>query len=188
MGGIGKTVLASAFARNQEVRRAFPDGIFFLGFGPSPDVSKLQSFLLHYFALTSDFTLAEGSTVLRYYLEDKRALFILDDIWDVHDALTLIFSSPGSRTIVTTRRNDLSFVFGGTDLQMELPSEAESIEMLADSTGVAVETMPVAAHEVARECGHVPLALGICSGLVRNGQSWSDVRDRLRKDSSRLSD
>lgn len=33
MGGIGKTVLAAALARDLEVRQAFPDGIYWLAIG-----------------------------------------------------------------------------------------------------------------------------------------------------------
>jgi hypothetical protein len=33
MGGIGKSVLASELARDHEVRRAFPDGVFWVGIG-----------------------------------------------------------------------------------------------------------------------------------------------------------
>lgn len=45
MGGIGKSLLASALARDQEVRRLFPDGIFWIGFGQQPNLVELQRFL-----------------------------------------------------------------------------------------------------------------------------------------------
>ncbi len=38
-GGIGKTVLAAALARDEQVRRCFPDGVFWVTVGetkPSP--------------------------------------------------------------------------------------------------------------------------------------------------------
>ena len=36
MGGIGKTVLAMALVHDPEVRRAFPEGIFWLAVGQKP--------------------------------------------------------------------------------------------------------------------------------------------------------
>ena len=42
MGGIGKTVLAAALARNSEVRRAFLDGIYWLTVGQTPSLLSLQ--------------------------------------------------------------------------------------------------------------------------------------------------
>ncbi len=42
MGGIGKTVLATALALDEEVRRAFRDGVFWLTFGQTPELAALQ--------------------------------------------------------------------------------------------------------------------------------------------------
>ena len=39
MGGIGKSVLASALAHQHEVRRAFPDGIFWITLGQKPQLA-----------------------------------------------------------------------------------------------------------------------------------------------------
>ena len=41
MGGVGKSVLAAAFAGACTTRRAFPDGIFWLTLGPHPDLIGL---------------------------------------------------------------------------------------------------------------------------------------------------
>ena len=48
MGGIGKTVLASALAHDTDVRQAFPDGIYWLTIGQKPDVLDLQNQLLRW--------------------------------------------------------------------------------------------------------------------------------------------
>ena len=45
MGGIGKSVLAAALARDLEVRRVFQDGIFWIGVGQQPDLVELQRFI-----------------------------------------------------------------------------------------------------------------------------------------------
>jgi hypothetical protein len=46
MGGIGKTVLAAALARDSEVRQAFSDGIYWLTIGQNPNLLDLQNRLL----------------------------------------------------------------------------------------------------------------------------------------------
>jgi hypothetical protein len=46
MGGIGKTVLASALVHNSEVPQAFPDGVYWLTIGQKPNVLALQKQLL----------------------------------------------------------------------------------------------------------------------------------------------
>jgi hypothetical protein len=46
MGGIGKTVLAVALARDSELRQAFPDGIYWLTVRQKPNLLDLQNQLL----------------------------------------------------------------------------------------------------------------------------------------------
>jgi NB-ARC domain len=46
MGGIGKTMLAAALAHNPKVWQAFPDGIYWLTVGQTPNVLDLQNQLL----------------------------------------------------------------------------------------------------------------------------------------------
>jgi ABC-type glutathione transport system ATPase component len=48
MGGIGKSVLAAAVARDLEVRQAFPEGIYWLTIGQKPDLLMLQGQLLRH--------------------------------------------------------------------------------------------------------------------------------------------
>jgi len=45
LGGIGKSVLASALARDDAVRHAFPDGVYFVPFGQTPELVRLQNAL-----------------------------------------------------------------------------------------------------------------------------------------------
>ena len=42
MGGIGKSVLAAAIARDPEVRQAFPGGVYWLTIGQKPDLPMLS--------------------------------------------------------------------------------------------------------------------------------------------------
>src|SRR5215471_4331583 len=48
MGGIGKTVLAAALAHDSDVRQAFPDGVYWLTVGQTPNLLDLQNKLLRW--------------------------------------------------------------------------------------------------------------------------------------------
>ena len=42
MGGIGKSVLAAAVARDREVRRAYPNGVLWVSVGQDPNLLQRQ--------------------------------------------------------------------------------------------------------------------------------------------------
>ncbi len=107
MGGLGKSVLAAALAHDEEVRAAFPDGIFWIRFRQDIDDACLleqQSEILK--ILNPDQlpdTLAYGENLLNLALEDKRCRFIADDLWDSRHLRHFNFKSSGSRPLLTTR-------------------------------------------------------------------------------------
>jgi hypothetical protein len=74
MGGIGKTVLAAALAHDPEVRKAFPEGIFWLTVGQKPNLLLLQSQLLRQLtgAQAVFATTQEGKDALREAVEGRR--------------------------------------------------------------------------------------------------------------------
>lgn len=48
MGGVGKSVVTAALARDYFVRRSFSDGIFWLTFGTQPDQKRIEARLRHW--------------------------------------------------------------------------------------------------------------------------------------------
>jgi hypothetical protein len=109
MGGIGKTVLAIDLVNDDEVRRAFPDGIFWLTLGQSIEPTKLQSELAGFVSgeAKAFATANEGGDQLRRLLEGKSCLLVLDDLWRPRDAEPFDVLGPRSRLLVTTRDADL---------------------------------------------------------------------------------
>lgn len=51
MGGIGKSVLAAMLARDEEVRRAFPNGVFWVTLGQEPTLTLRQLDLANIWAM-----------------------------------------------------------------------------------------------------------------------------------------
>jgi NB-ARC domain len=80
MGGIGKTVLATALAHDPEVRKVFPDGIFWLTVGQKPNLLLLQGKLLRQLTGVQPtfVTTEEGKDALRKAFEGRRVLVMLD--------------------------------------------------------------------------------------------------------------
>ena len=78
MGGIGKSVVATAIARNEDVRRTFRDGIIWLAFGQEPNLATKQLELAR--ALGEKQFIAaniqDGKDCLKVLLTDKTYLGI----------------------------------------------------------------------------------------------------------------
>jgi tetratricopeptide (TPR) repeat protein len=185
MGGIGKSVLASVLAHDRNVRQAFPDGVFWLPFGQQAQERLLNLQREVAVALGGDGLFdneTQGKAQLRELCITKAALFVLDDIWDSSHAVAFDVLGPRCRALITTRDTGLLNNLRATEYRVELLSDPDALALLAKSSGNAIEALPAAAHEVARECDHLPLALALCGGMAHGaeGIDWNTILEALR--------
>jgi WD40 repeat protein len=187
MGGIGKSVLAAALARDREVRQTFPDGIYWLAIGQTPNVPNLQGQLVRQLtgAATGFTTEKEGKDALREALEGQLALVVLDDVWNVDHADAFSVTAPPARLLITTRNNEVLVGLGAEEHRVEVLSLSDAIKMLAEWVGEkSPDKLPPEAAEVAKECGYLPLALAMIGSMVRLNlrlTAWKDALTRLQR-------
>jgi WD40 repeat protein len=182
MGGIGKSILASALAHDRKIREAFPDGIVWIGLGPLPDVAALQRRVHH--DLGGDGAIAnvhDGQMKLKDLLADKAVLLVIDDVWRRPDVDAFNVLGPRCRAMITTRDAGLLTSLGGTHHVVELLTDDEAMNVLAQSSGVARDALPSEAQEIIGECGRLPLAVSLAGGMIQAGTPWRDVLDALRE-------
>ena len=181
MGGIGKTVLAIDLVNDDEVRRAFPDGIFWLTLGQTIEPLRLQGELAAYVAgeAKAFATVNEARDQLRQLFDGKSCLLVLDDLWRLQDAEPFDVLGPRSRLLITTRDADLLVALGARELPLDLLSEDLALELLASWSGRPRAELPEAARKVAANCGYLPLALALAGARVQGGTSWEDVLSAL---------
>ena len=185
MGGIGKSLLANALARRPEIRREFPDGVYWVTLGQQPALVQLQHDLAKSLGDQSAFTTAEqGRERLRELLQDRAALLILDDAWHREHAEAFNVIGPRCRILLTTRDSSLVTALAAKEnhYQVQLPTVAESRAMLAKAAGMADDrARPAESGAVVEECDRLPLALALCGGMVYGGTSWTDLLEALRE-------
>jgi transcriptional regulator with XRE-family HTH domain len=106
--GVGKTTLAVALTAHSEVRTSFTDGIFWAGLGPNPNIFEL---LNHWDALlgfkgTTDSMLRDlpaRTEALHKVIGQRRMLLVIDDVWRIEDAQSLLVGGPNCVHLLTTR-------------------------------------------------------------------------------------
>ncbi|MEH0843028.1 BTAD domain-containing putative transcriptional regulator [Micromonospora sp. CPCC 205711] len=102
----------------------------------------------------------------------RRAVVVLDNAADTEQILPLLPTAPGSVVLVTSRRR-LSALETGPAESLPLLTGEEAVRLLALTAGVErVGREPEAAAEVARRCGHLPLAIRLAGARLAQRRSW----------------
>jgi hypothetical protein len=181
-GGLGKTVVAQAVARNEEVRRAFPDGIYWITVGQQPRLESLQAQLAEWCGeRVSVEDVATGTRVLGEHLRGKVCLVVLDDVWQFAHAKVFDVLDGGSRLLVTTRDRSILTALAARDVHLDALPRDLALELLARWAALDVTELAPEASEIANEVADLPLALALAGALVRDGGSWADVLTALRR-------
>jgi WD40 repeat protein len=189
MGGIGKSVLASALAHRPEVRRAFPDGIYWITLGQKPQLAEQQRWLARELGDEALFLDEHsGKECLRNLLAGRKALLVLDNVWQRGHAEAFNVIGAMGRILLTTRDAGLVTALASreTHYRVELPTEAEAETIFAATTrpkpgGPPVAISPAEIREIVAECGRLPLALALCGGMVKKGVAPQAVLEALRR-------
>jgi hypothetical protein len=70
---------------------------------------------------------------------------------------------------------------GARGYPLEVLDGAETLQFLANWTGLQLDELPPEALEIVEECGRLPLALALSAAQVHQGVPWSDVLQALRE-------
>lgn len=188
MGGIGKSVLAAAVARDRQLRRAYPDGVIWMTVGSKPNLLASQARLARLLGGTEAIaSVDQGKNVLEPLLAAKAVLLILDDVWDVRDIEAIAPLGPRGRALVTTRDGGILEALAAKCILVELLTEFEALQLLTESasaTGrdpLSVADLPSVAHEVVRRCGLLPLAIALSGGMIRAGATWVEILEAFER-------
>ena len=182
MGGIGKSVLATALVRNDLVRQAYGDGVFWVSLGQTPNLVTLQTNLATDLGdVKPNFTdVNEGKTALGRLLKEKRCLVVLDDIWDLGH-YNAAFDALGEQCqlLLTTRDNSIANRLSAFQYSLAELEKNKALALLQRWTNV--EQLPDVAVDVARECGYLPLALAMVGAYLRDKpHRWERILEKLQ--------
>lgn len=182
--GAGKTAVAAVIA--EASRQSFPGGVLWASLGESPDPLRV---LVSWGRAVGARDLADyqdpaaASARMRAVLRERRALVVLDDVWDAAHARPLDVVGPRGATLLTTRFRsvalDVAGPAGARDLAVLGTDEAVSLlEELAPSLRDKERS---ALRRLAEGLGRLPVLLRVVGRLL-------EERARLGLPAARLID
>ena len=134
-GGVGKSTLAKALCNDLQIRNYFLDGFLWIRLGPLP-VSPAIKLGQLYHLLTNRTEVGNQG-----YFTDKlqilvtnhlhKLLVIIDDVWEVSDALVYTQVFNGCKIVMTTRRENVNkLIPSKMCMTIERMNEEEAIKLL----------------------------------------------------------
>ncbi|KAF7092519.1 hypothetical protein CFC21_094996 [Triticum aestivum] len=183
-GGLGKTTLANAVYHKLKVQF---DCSAFVPVGRNPSMKKLLNDILFGIDKKMYLELDERQLIdkLRVFLEDKRYLIVIDDIWDKKTwelvKTALVCNNCGSRIITTTRILEVATRAGEVYRLQPLSrylSEDLFDRILFGGTIKRPNHLPAEVYDkILHKCGGVPLAIITIASLLVNKpvELWSKV-------------
>jgi WD40 repeat protein len=179
-GGIGKSVLAAALARDDAVRQHFPDGIYWVTVGEKADLVAAQIDLLERLGAEHGGlrSATQGLSMLREVQADRRCLVIVDDVWSIAAAAAFRATGPRGRILYTSR--DAAVLHGvAADIrQVDTLPAATAWELLRRLTGS--DELPPEANRICAATGYVALGVALAGAAIgQGGKSWRLIADQL---------
>jgi len=189
LGGIGKSTLAAALARDPEVLARFPDGILWATLGQQPDVLSL---LVGWIQSLGDYdfrpTTPQVATAhLRTLLHDKTALLVVDDAWDPTHVRPFLAGGSRCWVLITTREAVIAKAVGADLYELDVMTPAQALALLEGRLRrkLGMEEQ-ASARELARVVEYLPLALELAAAQVADGVRWNELLKDLKAEIARL--
>jgi hypothetical protein len=185
--GVGKTTAANALVHKPSIERQFRDGIVWVSLGPRPPIRPLLNDLGYTFGLDLAPERDEAACTerLREHLHRKRALLVVDDVWEPEHGSSFAVTGALGRTILTTRETLVAFPIAtrSRSIRVEELNLPSALAMLGELAPDAVRRERKLAKNLCAKLERLPLVINLAGKLLAQE---SDVPERLRSVMSEL--
>ncbi len=189
--GVGKTTIASALAHDEDIKKAFPDGILWTSLGKEPNLlSEIAAWgrALGTDELLRAKNLEEAKSQLAALLRNKRMLLIIDDVWQPEHAEPLNVGGTNCATLVTTRRDDVANALApsaSSIYRLKVLKDEDALILLRELAPTVAEKHPNESLVLVQELEGLPLALQVAGRLLNaeanRGFGVIELIDEMRK-------
>jgi tetratricopeptide (TPR) repeat protein/transcriptional regulator with XRE-family HTH domain len=171
--GVGKTTLAAALAHDDDMSGHFHDGILWVGLGLQPNVlgllSRWGTLLGTPAVAAARLTSIEAwSQSIRAAIGMRQMLLVIDDAWQIDEALAFKVGGPNCAYLLTTRFPQIALQFTGEGaVAVQELGEDDGFTLLARLAPEMVTSDPEIARTLVRLAGGLPLALHLIGKYLR---------------------
>ncbi len=169
--GVGKTTLALVLAHDHEVQEHFNDGILWAGLGIQPNIEEIQARWGVQLGLevTTIKSRSDWAKTLRAAIGLRCMLLIIDDVWEVDDALAFQVGGPYCMYLFTTRFPQIAIqIAGSRTIAVSELSEENGVDLLAHFVPGLIEQDSTTARRLVNSVGALPLALVLMGRYLRS--------------------
>lgn len=181
MGGVGKSVLTTALARDYFVRRTFKDGVFWLTLGTARRLFDVWTQLAGYLGYEgkSFKDAKEAQDFFEQATQGKEILLILDDVWQSDHAEAFLHLGENCRLFASSRQKDILSAIDAHTYAIGILSDTEAEALL--KRVAKVDVLPAQGNGIIQACGNLPLAIAMIGAMVQGKPEtyWQDALDAL---------
>lgn len=175
-GGVGKSTLATAIGRDCAVRRRFTDGVIWVKVGQKAVPTQLQSAIgvtVYKDSPDNYKTERDGWLALSQILKGKKALIILDDVWEHELVEHLPVADTGCRLLITTRSATLAANIDGLDVRLDVLTPEEGARLIAARVGGGEQPIYL---QISQELNGHTLAVALAAArLKKRGAAYAQT-------------
>ncbi|XP_058114496.1 putative disease resistance protein At1g50180 isoform X2 [Magnolia sinica] len=198
MGGLGKTTLTKKLYNTDIVKNHFDTHAWISVSQEYSARDLLQVFVRRWMVVSNNtaekLNIAELRDKISEYLNDKRYLVVLDDIWrrEAWNALKDAFPdvNNGSRVVLTTRNKDVALHADpdprSRPHELRFLTNEESWDLFRKKTflerdGDCPQDLEKLGREIVEKCHGLPLAIAVIGGLLsgKEPREWDNVRKSI---------
>jgi DNA-binding SARP family transcriptional activator/tetratricopeptide (TPR) repeat protein/DNA-binding XRE family transcriptional regulator len=188
MPGVGKTALAVHLAHL--VADRYPDAQLFVDLqghseqAPLPPAAAMDV-LLRQLGVPGE-RIPDGFdqrvAMWRAEMAGRRTLLVLDNAATAAQVTPLLLAEPGCLTLITSRRR-LVELDGARTVSLGVLTGEEAVVLQRRIVGARVDGALEAAKDVARQCGHLALAIRLAAARLAHRPGWTvtDLSARLSR-------
>jgi hypothetical protein len=172
--GVGKSSVVAALTHDREIAKEFPDGILWASLGENPSVLSQMAMwaeALNVGERGKSSTSEEIRAQLIAALRDKRALLVVDDVWQVDHITPFRVGGHTCASIFTTRLNDVALAIAPTasDLyRLPVLTDQAAFELLARLAPETTREYPGESEALVRNLEGLPLAITVAGRLLHS--------------------